>query len=200
IVAELNALASAKAEEIKVQTRPVGLVENPVMLYPSDAPIRDSKIKAADIKPLDWEKVKKGDTFPSSAAPAIARQKFAIEVNVSGENMTGPIIAHGGSAVGYVLYAQGEEFVLAVSRGGEIKRVTLPIKETDSPLQATIARTTLSLAQGERSSSIDGHWIDKHPQEDLSIGYDVRRPVDPEQPKGEFTGEIESLSVTTTKL
>ncbi|MDF1812431.1 MAG: sulfatase, partial [Verrucomicrobiales bacterium] len=99
VVAKLQALADAMAKEITTNRRPAGQVENPVMLYPSDAPLRSER-KKLPRKPPNWTKVKAGDVIDTNSAPGIAGNAFTVEVVISGENLSGPIVAHGGSAVG----------------------------------------------------------------------------------------------------
>ncbi|MEM1297255.1 MAG: sulfatase, partial [Verrucomicrobiota bacterium] len=81
--------------------RPAGLVENPVTLYPAQP-----RNRSKPSKPIDWKKAKIGDDFSPGSAPNIAKKSFTISAKVSGENLNGVIVSHGGSQVGYSLYIQ----------------------------------------------------------------------------------------------
>lgn len=196
IVARLQSLAGAKGEEIKANARPVGLVENPVMLYPSDAPVRGTKKPTKPAQPINWEEVQSGMVYPSASAPAVAGKSFSILVNISGDNLSGPIIAHGGSAVGYVLYAKDGELTFAMSHGKRVDRVSLPITDQALPYTITATEDSISILQGKRTVSAKSKPLARHPQEDLCIGFDDKNPVDPKAPNGHFSGIIESLNVS----
>ncbi|MEM1443399.1 MAG: hypothetical protein AAGF67_13715, partial [Verrucomicrobiota bacterium] len=197
IVAELEALAMAKAEDVEARKRPAGFVEDPVMLYPSDAPVRGTeKKKSKASKPINWTKVQQGQVYPTGSAPQIAKKPFSIEAKLSGDELSGVVLAHGGSVVGYVLYVHNGELVFAVSSGKTVRRVKMPIENIDLPFIASASESELTLRQGAAVTTAPGHLISRHPQEDLSIGHDVQKAVDPQQPTTPFSGKVESVEVS----
>lgn len=198
IVAKLKALADAAIADLEQNRRPGGFVKNPVMLYPSDALPRGSRGKVAE--KIDWSTVKVGDTYATAAAPKIANQPFEISVTVSGKNCKGPIIAHGGSSLGYVLYAKNGLVTFALSHGGNLDRVTVPLGEEKTEITASVfVNGMMNLTTGEALKISESKLIARHPQEDLCIGHDDKNPVDPAAPKGRFTGEIHSARVVISK-
>lgn len=203
IVARLQGLANKMAADIEANRRPAGVAENPVTLYPTGkgepAPHPDNPV--ANAKPIDWKRVQVGDAFPAARAPKIAGQPFEIVCSIEGENPSGVIIAHGGSAVGYALYANTDgDLVFAVrQRAGGIHRVSRPIEGTGKlSINASLARDgTLSLAQddGKAATAKSPGPLKDHPQEDLCIGHDNKNLLDEKVPGGEFSGQILSLTV-----
>ncbi|MEM7011721.1 MAG: hypothetical protein AAF585_09575, partial [Verrucomicrobiota bacterium] len=150
--------------------------------------------------PIDWTKVKAGEVYRPASAPDIAKKPFNIECEIRGENPSGVIIAHGGSAVGYSLYIKDGNVVFAVRHGsGSIERVTTPAAAGDLEIAAAIAKDgtmSLILNDGGTTKSKSPGLIDRHPQEDLCIGHDNKNPVDSNAPSAAFQGEIIRASVS----
>jgi len=207
IVARLRKLAEAKASDVEANRRPAGLVDRPVMLYPSDGSRRGAKPAAiAEVAvPIRWKRVEIGDTFETARAPKVAGRGFEISCSVDAENPSGIILAHGGAATGYALYANTEgEIVFAVRHSpGEISRVRQKIERSGGcSVTARLRKDgTLSLAidDAEPVTAKSPGLLKKHPQEDLCVGYDSRNPVDDEAPGGEFSGQIVSVDVVLSE-
>ena len=173
IVARLRELAETKAAEIEANRRPPGTVENPVTLYPTEGKKRRpvaAATKAADIaKPITWKGVEIGDVYESARAPKIAGQGFEINCTIEGENPSGVIVAHGGSATGYALYANLEgEIVFAVRhRSGQISRVRQKIEHSSGcSITARLRKDgvlSLALDDGEQATAKSpGHCRSTH--------------------------------------
>ncbi|MBD3676348.1 MAG: sulfatase [Planctomycetaceae bacterium] len=209
VVARLQKLANEMIADIGSGkpgpgVRPPGTVENPVTLFPSVSNRRRNKPSG---KPVNWKNVKIGDVYASGSAPAIAGKPFIIEAVIEGEKQEGVIVSHGGSAVGYSLYAKEGKIVFAMRvSNDEVRRVSIPWENPERPIRAEVTKNGVmklmkSLSEREETGTISaaGKIIESHPQEDLSVGFDERNPVDPESPKGKFNGKIKSLKVEVEK-
>jgi len=207
VVARLQKLADEIIADIGSGTpgpgvRPAGSVENPVTLYPS---VSNKKPAKQSGKPINWNKVEAGKSYPSASAPAIAGKPFVIEATIEGDSPEGVIVSHGGSAVGYTLYVHDGKIVFALRVSSqEIRRVSIPWKK--SPVTVTVQVTKpgvmkLTIPADPRKGiegtiSASGSMITKHPQEDLCVGFDAKNPVDSESPKAPFQGKIVSVRVS----
>ena len=117
VVASLQKLAGKMIADIGSGkpgpgVRPAGTVENPVTLFPSIPRNRPTRAKG---KPINWKMVEAGKSYPSASAPAIAGKPFSIETTIEAESPEGVIVSHGGSAVGYSLYAHDGEIIFCVA-------------------------------------------------------------------------------------
>jgi len=177
--------------------RPAGVVENPVMLYPTQPRRRVARPTA---KKIDWEKIKLGDAYATRSAPAIAGKPFSITCTIDAEAPHGVILAHGGSAVGYALYAIEGRIVFAVRHSStEIQRIASPTVSRGS------TRILASLnADGVLSLSLNGAvavtarsrgLLANHPQEDFCLGHDNRNPLDDQAPRQRFNAKVSSAKV-----
>lgn len=198
VVARLTALAEAMELEMKANKRPVGVVKNPVMLYPTNQKRRSSGRRG---KPVDWSKVKVGDVFSSNQVPDLVKKHFSIlgDLEIKG-NANEVVLAHGGTQVGYGLYLKDGHLVLAVSTGkGKLERVKSPVTAGKVTFSAGLDESgRLFLQTGEQKpvfSREGGHWIMKVPAEDFSVGFDDGHPVDPQAPKAKFSGKLLKLRI-----
>jgi arylsulfatase A len=202
VVARLQALATAKAKELAENRRPAGRVENPVTLYPTVSRGKRSKpASKSKSKPIDWRKVKKGDTYESGSAPAIAKRAFRVTARISGDSPSGVILAHGGSSIGYSLYAKDGKVTFAVRHeSNQIVRVSSPLVSAGNSLVASLADGHLSLrVNSGKPVQAKSALLNRHPMEALCVGHDDRNPLDDAAPGGAFSGTIESASVEFTK-
>jgi len=156
-------------------------------------------------KPVDWSKVKPGNVFSSYHAPKIAKKAFKIsgtfEVTEKAENI---LVSHGGSSVGYCLYASGGKLIFAVAPGNKkIERVQVAIEPGKVKFAAGLdAKGHLFVQAGDGEvvkSEAGKQWITKTPQENLSIGFDEANPVDPKAPKGKLKGGLSNLKIESGK-
>jgi len=90
--------------------------------------------------------------------------------------------------------------VFATRQGNDtVSRVAVAVGKGGSmSIRAGLSKDgTLSLAvnAGETAKAKSPGALKNHPQEDLSIGYDDRNPVDPESPKKHFKGLLMSLTM-----
>lgn len=182
--------------------RPAGQVDKPVTLFPSRARQPRKKTRPAG-KPIVWSTVQAGKVYASNSAPAIADKPFLIDCRISGKPTQGVIIAHGGTVVGYSLYAKDRSLTFAIRRNNStIHRVSTPLPtQPDFTLIASLAADgTLSLAINDDppATSRTPGPLPSHPQEDLSIGHDAANAVDEQSPRTPFDGKIVSLSVQLT--
>ncbi|MGI9241353.1 MAG: sulfatase family protein [Verrucomicrobiales bacterium] len=204
VVARLSKLAAAKAADVEANRRPPGMVESPVMLYPTDGSKRRAKPRprAEVANPIKWKRVEIGDVYETARAPKVAGQAFEINCQIDAENPTGVILAHGGSATGYSLYANTEgEIVFAVRHSsGQISRVRQKIEKSGGcSVTASLGKDgvlSLALDDAEPSKQKSPGLLQRHPQEDLCIGHDDRNAVDEEAPGNEFSGHIVSIDLS----
>ncbi len=206
IVKRLSALAEAARADIGdgkagPGVRPAGTVENPVMLYPSDAKPRAKAGKTGrPRKPVNWNALKVGDVVPAASAPAIAGLPFTLSCKVDAKGDNGVVVAHGGTAVGYALYLKDGGLVFAVRTTSQrVDRVKLQVAlDGPLPVSAELRKDgTLALSVGrERVEGKGGGLLGRQPQEDFSVGHDSRNPVDPEAPTERWKGKVEALKIT----
>ncbi|MFT4549862.1 MAG: arylsulfatase A [Verrucomicrobiales bacterium] len=201
VVARLKGMAEAMAAEIESNRRPAGSVENPVTLYPSEARNKKPKKRpaAANKTPVDWKRVQVGDSFDSNRAPQIGGRAFEVNTTIDGENPSGVIVSHGGSAIGYSLYATIDgEIVFAVRHSSDkLHRVRQRIGGSGefSVIAGIAADGTLSLSldEDEPATEKSPGVLKRQPLEELCIGHDAHNPVDGDAPAREFSGTISSL-------
>jgi len=197
VVARLQKLADEMIADIGSGkpgpgVRPAGVVENPVTLYPTQPRNRAKKTSS---KPIDWSKIKAGDAFGSGSAPAIAGKPFAIDCTIEADAPSGIILAHGGSAVGYALYAKDGSIVFAVRHSfGEVQRVACPaVGGSPARIRAGLGpdgTLSLSLNDAETVTAKSRGLLANHPQEDFCLGHDNRNPLDDQAPNQRFNGKI----------
>lgn len=197
VVARLQKLADEMIADIGSGkpgpgVRPAGTVENPVTLYPTQPRNRPKK---ASSKPIDWNKIKAGDAYGSGSAPAIAGKPFVIDCTIEADAPSGIILAHGGSAVGYALYAKDGNIVFAVRHSSsEVHRVAIPaVAGKPIRIQAglgTDGTLGLSLNESEAVTAKSRGLLGSHPMEDFCLGHDNRNPLDDEAPNQRFNGKI----------
>ncbi|MEC5126807.1 sulfatase [Verrucomicrobiales bacterium BCK34] len=202
VVARLQKLADAMTLEMETAKRPAGLVENPVPLYPS---LPRAKKKKGPSKPVNWKKLKNGSVLDPASVPDIAGKAFRIQCTVTtGEDPPeGVILAHGGSAVGYSLYAAGGKVIFTVRNNGrQMTRVETKFENGTSQISASLLKngsTVLSVNNRQVSSVESSGLLHKHPQENFCVGHDDKNPVDESAPSGKFNGNISDISLMILK-
>ncbi len=203
VVARLQKLADAMVLEMKANTRPAGLVENPVPLYPS---VPRAKRKKGPVKPVNWKKLSNGSEMTPDAVPTIAGKGFTITCKVTHEGpapLDGVILSHGGSAVGYSLYAKDGSVIFAVKHGGnDITRVSTKNEKKAFQISASLLKTgaiTLSIDNQLITTEESPGLLQKHPQENFCVGHDDKKPVDAEAPSGNFNGSISDVELVIAK-
>ena len=120
IVGKLEKLAAQITADISANKRPAGTVQNPVTLYPTASRKQPARKTRKPVKPINWEKAKLGDTYASTSLPDMGGNPFTIQATVEikrGKKPNGIILAHGGSAVGYALYAKEGNLVFSLRLG-----------------------------------------------------------------------------------
>ena len=201
IVEKLGKIAAQITAEISANKRPAGTVPNPATLYPTTSRKQPGKKTRKQIKPINWDKVKMGDTYASSSLPDVAGKPFSIQATVeieSGQKPNGIILAHGGSAVGYVLYAKDDRLFFSI-RGDTpvVQKVTFASPGEKMEILASLSGETLSIQVGGKSVEVKSPGLLKrHPQESLCIGHDDANPVDPGAPRSRINGSLSTLKVT----
>ncbi|MHC5056872.1 MAG: sulfatase family protein [Planctomycetota bacterium] len=202
VVARLQKLADGMVADIGSGragpgVRPAGHVADPVTLFPTQQRGRGAKPAG---KPLDWDKIKIGDAYRAASAPAIAGKAFTIRCEIDAQKPNGVILAHGGSAVGYSLYAKNGKIVFAARHGAdsirrvESRTVAAGVTRIRVGLDAD-GTIRLVLNETEPVTAKTGGPLAKHPQEDLCIGHDSDHPLDTSAPAQRFNGAIRSARV-----
>ena len=179
--------------------RPVGIVENPVMLYPSTTRGKAEKT-LPPTKPINWKKVNFGDTVQTGQVPSIAGKTITIRAIVEADKPHGVVVSHGGSNIGYVLYFNQGRLVFMVKPGKGIEnRIS-----SEMAFSGKIDIVANLNADGSAEFTVNGNskitgrsqLLKSHPQEHLSVGFDAAKPVDKEAPDGNFNGRIYRIEVT----
>ena len=201
VVARLQKLADEMAADIAANSRPAGVVENPVTLYPTQPRQNGSNKKPKGGKPIDWKTIKSGDVFSPASAPGVANKPFSIACTIESDQPKGVIIAHGGSAVGYSLYAKEDgAFVFAVRDSADgVQRIFTPAAAGKAEIIASLKKggeISLIVNSGEPVTAKAAGLINRHPQEDFCVGHDNKNAVDPAAPAGSFGGKILNAKVT----
>jgi len=205
VVAQLQTLINGMRADIGSGApgpgvRPAGTVEKPVTLFPSRARARRGSTRPPAGKPVNWKQVKVGDVYASGSAPKIAGRDFSIQADIGSRPGDGVIIAHGGSAAGYVLYVKDERVIFSVRTSSQqIHRVSAPLPDSNPlHIEATSMTTgtlRLKINKANAVTAKTGEPLNRHPQEELCIGHDNRNPVDNDAPRSRFTGNIVNLHV-----
>ena len=126
---------------------------------------------------------------------------FTIEATVEieeGKKPHGIIVAHGGSSVGYVLYARDDSLFFSVRIGtNSVQKIAFRSPGRKMEISASLTGETLSLRIGGKSVEVKSRGLLKrHPQESLCIGSDDANPVDPGAPRTRINGLLSTLNVT----
>jgi arylsulfatase A len=194
VVARLQAAWVAHNEEIAANRRPTA-----EMIRPAGSPLPNRPGSEAAAQRLDWSRVQAGKAYATSTAPQLVGRPFEVVCEVAGADLSGVILAHGGTLTGYSLYVSEGQIVFAVRReSDEIRRVGVPLPAGDAfMVRATAQADQLTLQAADLPAvSLEGTgMLNKHPSESLSVGFDERMPVDPQQPEGAFTGVIRRVEV-----
>ena len=202
IVAKLEALATQMTADMAANKRPAGTIQNPVTLYPTTNRKQPARRKRkSPVKPVQWAEARLGDTYASSSLPDMSGKTFTIEATVEieeGKKPHGIIVAHGGSSVGYVLYARDSSLFFSVRIGtNSVQKIAFRSPGRKMEISASLTGETLSLRIGGKSVEMKSRGLLKrHPQESLCIGSDDANPVDPEAPRTRINGLLSTLNVT----
>ncbi|MCP3692940.1 MAG: hypothetical protein GY917_12145 [Planctomycetaceae bacterium] len=194
-------MAAQITEDISTNKRPAGTVQNPVTLYPTTSRKRPARKTRKPVKPINWDKARLGDTYASTSLPDMTGKPFTIQATVEiepGKKPNGIILAHGGSAVGYALYAKDGNLIFALRLGANaVQKIAFGSPGEKMEITASLTREKFSIQVGEKSVEGKSHGLlNKHPQENLCIGHDDANPVDPEAPGSPINGVLSNLGVT----
>ena len=194
VVARLQAAWVAHNEELAANRRPTVDMIRPAGAAP---PNRPGSVTTRN--PLNWSKVAKGKAYDTQAAPNIVGKAFQVTCELAGNDLEGVVVAHGGTVTGYSLYVRDGQIVFALRRdSNDISRVAVPLPRGSTvTVRATATKGSLLLQtdRGDAVAAASSGLLLKHPSESLSVGFDERMPVDPEQPAAAFSGDIQKLRV-----
>ncbi len=207
IVERLKKIAAQIAEDVAANKRPAGTVQNPVTLYPSTSrkqPSKNTKNLKMPTKPINWNKAKLGDTFTSASLPDITGKPLTIQATIEiepGKKANGIILAHGGSAVGYALYAKNGNLFFSVRLStNSLQKIAFGSLKEKMEITTSLTKEKLSIQVGEKSVETKSHGLlSKHPQEDICVGHDDKNPVDAEAPKNLINGKLSNLKIVVGK-
>ena len=204
IVKKLEEMAAQISEDIAANKRPAGTVQNPVTLYPSTGRKRPTKKPGKPAKPINWDKAKLGDTFTSASLPDIAGKAFSVQATLEiepGGKPNGIILTHGGSAVGYALYAKDGNLFFTVRLGANaVQKIAFGSPRKKMEITASLTKEKLSIQVGEKSVEAKSHGLlSRHPQEDICVGHDDKNPVDAEAPSTRINGKLTDLKFSIGK-
>ncbi len=194
VVARLQAAWIAHNEELSAHRRPAADLIRPAGVPSPDRPTGDTPAK-----PLNWARVQQGRTYPTRQAPNLVGKPFVVSCEISGPSLGGVLVAHGGTVTGYSLSVREGQVVFALRRDSdEISRVQATLPQGERFVvraTATEKQLAVQIDEGEPATAASTGLLLKHPSEDLSVGFDERMPVDPQQPEEPFTGAIKHLRV-----
>ena len=110
----------------------------------------------------------------------------------------GIILAHGGSTVGYVLYAKDGNLFFSVRLGqNAVQKIAFGSPGKKMEITASLTKEKFSIQVGEKSVEAKSHGLlNRHPQEDICIGHDDKNPVASEAPKSRINGKLSNLKVS----
>ena len=207
VVARLQKLADLMLADIGEGgngpgVRPCGEVSNPVTLYPSQPRTpRGPRKTAGKAKPVKWSTLKSGSVVNAASAPQIAKRGFEVRCLVdpgaAKETAIGTILAQGGSAIGYSLYATDSQLVFAVRNGIQIDRVAVAKPAGPARVRAGLSADAELHLQVDKAAPVKAkalQLIDRHPMEDLSIGHDSKNLVD-DNSGGAYQGSVQHVMV-----
>jgi len=184
IVARLSALAAAKDAEIggkqPTARRPEGRVVQATMLYESP---EDPNIKKNESSvPVDFDKLRSGDTLSGSAAPRVAQRPFEMTLRVATAQSNCVLLAHGGLSVGYAVHLRNQRVCFSVRTARE----KVNSIQSDRPF---VSGSTLRVCLYKDQSMalfINGQEVARghadallpqQPLEDFCLGVDTRNAV-----------------------
>ena len=197
LISSFQAVFDAHVAEITANRRPTESMSRPPGAISPNRP----SVGRKDSKPLNWSKVKIGDTFESRRSANIANRPFQITATVEGNDLSGMIMAQGGEIVGYSLYIEDGDCVFALRlSGSELHRARTPIGEGKSTIYAglnSVGLLTLRINGLETETRIGG-LIKRHPSEALCIGHDDGKPVDNQAPTSAMNGKLLELRLDST--
>lgn len=201
VVSKLTKLAEEMSAEIgglnPKARRPAGVVANPVTLYPT---IEEPK-KKAPLKPVEFSKLKVGDTLNRNMAPQVGGQAFTLSCTIETELSDTVILAHGGKSLGYAIHLKKGKVVFSVRTGTEmvIDVQSEEIRGSVKIVASLAADGRISLIVGDQkpvTAKITG-LIPYQPQEDFCLGHDNGQPVTEYSTGKPFSGTVTDLKVTT---
>ncbi|NNE90084.1 MAG: sulfatase [Verrucomicrobiales bacterium] len=202
IVTKLQSLADEMIADIAANKRPPGTVEKPVTLYPTVPRSRKKgggKSPAGTGKPIDWKGLKVGSTYHTSGVKEFAGKPFTVKATIEANAPKGVIVAHGGSAAGYSIYAKDGHMIFAVRTGNaDIARAKSPVPAGKSTVTARLEKDgSISISVNDGApvkAKNSGVLINRHPQENFCVGHDDANPVDTDAPGGKFNGKVSGVS------
>ena len=187
VVSRLTKLATAMSSDIGSGkagpgVRPPGRVAKPVTLYRTAAARRRPP---KTVKPLNWNKVQQGESYATAEAGNLVKRDFSVRFEIDLPTEDSVLVAHGGTALGYVVYTKAGNLVFAVRTSSEqIGRVDVPLgdaKQLTVVAEATKTGIQLNL-NGKVSGSDFPARLERQPQEDFCLGHDNGNPVDSSAP------------------
>ena len=136
----------------------------------------------------------------ATVTPNVINHTIAITAEVTGTNLTGVVLAHGGNQHGYALYFTEGHPVLGVRRDGTLTtlRYNQPVSGKVR-LSATVDSETLTLTANGRGSvsKQSPGLLQKQPLDPLSVGEDVQSAAGGYASPNPFSGKILSQKVVT---
>ena len=140
--------------------------------------------------------------LPRNAAPYVAQRAFEIDVNLKEWAAEGVLVAHGGSAQGYVLYLTDGRPAFAIRRNGELSTIVGPPQTEASSVAVRVDGSGLVTLKANgrdvQSGQLPG-LLGSMPQDGLQVGRDEAGQVGNYQGEFPFGGVIESVHIKVAK-
>jgi arylsulfatase len=210
---ELHDLAAAKPEKLKemvalweeyarraqvlpwIWRPPYGTSETPDPNQETP-PMNDDAAGSNALK-FVW---KAGDDIPGDRAPRLVSRGFRVTAEVTDAGKNGVLIAQGGSAHGWALYAREGTLVFAMRRSGKLTTVEGPaIARGAVSLEVKPnGEVTVSMGAESKSGRVPGALV-KHPQDGLQVGRDTGGRVGDYRDEAAFAGHLGAVTLDVVK-
>lgn len=140
--------------------------------------------------------------LPRSEAPYVVQRAFEIDVALQEWAAEGVLVAHGGSAQGYVLYLTEGRPAFAIRRNGELSTIVGPPQTGARSVAVGVdgsGRVTLRVDGREIQSGQLPGLLGSMPQDGLQVGRDAIGQVGDYKGEFPFGGTIESVHIKVAK-
>jgi arylsulfatase len=162
-----------------------------------ETPDLDDEAAGSRVTQFTW---KSGDDVPGDRAPRLVGRGFRVSVEVSEMGKDGVLVAQGGSAHGWVLYAKEGMLNFAMRRAGKLHTVPGPALAVGKVSLTVRADGEVTLAEGDASKTgrLPGTLV-RHPQDGLQVGRDAGGQVGEYTGEAAFSGKIGVVTLEVTK-
>jgi arylsulfatase len=158
-----------------------------------DTPDLDGDAAGSEAVKFTW---KPGEDLPGARAPRLTGRGFRVSAEVTEPGKNGVLVAQGGSAHGWVLYAREGTLIFAMRRGGKLHTVEGPALAVGKVSLAMKANGEVTMTSGAESKTgrVPGSLM-KHPQDGLQVGRDTGGRVGDYPDEAAFGGKLGAVTL-----